>query len=75
MRNSYSQKDTEKFVTSWQKSENVEQVATDIGGTLKDITKRASFLRGKGVPLKKMSTGIPPLDYVRLMEVAKDNIE
>ena len=64
--------DLEKFVEAWQKSESTKQVADLFEITETSAAGRASYLRKKGVELKKRAGGFrkEPTDWAALNKVA-----
>lgn len=61
----------ERFVRAWQESESVAEIANKLGETnLKSLSVRASNLRKKGVPLKKLGASMK-IDYDKLANLAR----
>jgi hypothetical protein len=61
----------EEFVRIWQESDTIDQVAARTGYRRNAAKQRASNYRVRGVPLKQMPLGHPPLDYAALAALAR----
>jgi len=49
-------KNNEDFVVAWQSSGTLAEVAKRVGTSLRNASSHATWLRTRGVPLKKFST-------------------
>lgn len=61
-----------EFVKIWQSSDSRAAVAKRCGSTEQSVGHRASRLRSRGVPLKKLKTGAATLDYESLKRIAEE---
>ena len=71
----WTQDDYVLFVTRWQQADSVKELADIYGISVQTIYNRACNLRKKGVPLKKMKTSKPRLDYDALIELAANQMD
>lgn len=62
-----------EFVTAWQTSRTVKEVMEKTGLTFSNVTARASNLKGRGVPLKKLER--TTVSYDEIAEFAKGLLE
>jgi len=64
-----------EFIKAWQSSESNNDVLLKLGMNRTTASQRASALRSKGIPLKKMPYGNRKPDWASMAEYARQLLE
>lgn len=69
-----TQSEWENFIKVWNSAGSLQEAANALNRSKKEMSIRASHLRSKGVPLKKMPK-IQAVDYAKLSNLALNTKE